>query len=80
MTTKVPVPTGGSSEKVTPTTDMEDIPVSSATLYHFVFGLIFIALVAGLFVWLGGLQFVRRILPGSSQARYRKVEDEDVEK
>jgi len=77
---EVPVPTSDSNEKVTPTTEMEDTPVFSSYLSPLIFTLVLIALAAALFVWLGGIQFVRRILPGSSRAQYRKVDEEDLEK
>ncbi|KAJ6499085.1 peptidylprolyl isomerase B [Mycena sanguinolenta] len=56
----------------------EDVPEPS--VYRFIFVvLLFLAASGGIFAWLGGMRWLRRVF-GASHAGYRKVEEDDLEK
>jgi peptidyl-prolyl cis-trans isomerase B (cyclophilin B) len=58
----------------------EEEEVPEPSVYRFIFiVLLFVAASGGIFAWLGGMRWLRRVL-GSSPAGYRKVDDEDLEK
>ncbi|KAJ7496081.1 peptidylprolyl isomerase B [Mycena galericulata] len=59
--------------------DDEDIPEPSSYKVFF-FALVLIGASGGLFWYLGGLRWARRVLGMQESVRYRKVEDEDLEK
>ncbi|KAF8894018.1 peptidylprolyl isomerase B [Infundibulicybe gibba] len=69
-------------KETTPTTDLEDVPVhAQGPQYRTIFfGIVSVGFAAAMFVWLGGLRYVKRALGGKSQARYRKLDEDDVEK
>ncbi|KAJ6587122.1 peptidylprolyl isomerase B [Mycena vulgaris] len=56
----------------------EEVPTESYQVIFFV--LVFVAASAGLFVWLGGLRWARRVLGMQESVKYRQVGDEDLEK
>jgi len=59
----------------------EDEGVPEPSIFQFLFGLfIFVGAGGALFIWLGGLRYVRRGLGMPESAGYRKVDEEDPEK
>jgi len=58
----------------------EEEEVPEPSVYRLIFlVMLFVAASGGIFAWLGGMRWLRRVL-GVSPAGYRKVDDEDLEK
>jgi peptidyl-prolyl cis-trans isomerase B (cyclophilin B) len=73
-----PVATGTASE-VSSTSETDVIP-SSSSFANALFLLIIFGVLIGAFVWIGGLRYLARFLPGDMQARYSRVANDDLVK
>jgi len=65
---------------VASSTETAIIPPSSVGFADTLFFLIIFGVLAGVFVWLGGLRYLSRFLPASMRSQYTKVGDDDLVK
>lgn len=65
---------------VASSTETAIIPPSSVGFANTLFFLIIFGVLAGAFVWLGGLRYLSRFLPATMRSQYTKVGDDDVVK
>lgn len=84
-----PAPTKAVVDEVEPAVSEEDAlaeseevyPTISSPLNYLFFGFIVLVIPSALFVYCGGLQWMRRVLgSGPSKGKYKKVRDQDLEK
>jgi len=61
------------------TSELEEIAAEPHSYSNIFVGLILFGVAVGLFLWLGGLRWVRRVLAGKERGQYRKVDEEDLE-
>jgi peptidyl-prolyl cis-trans isomerase B (cyclophilin B) len=72
--------TGEVAASGTSSTETAIIPPSSVGFAGTLFLLIIFGVLAGAFVWLGGLRYLSRFLPTSMRSQYTKVADDDLVK
>jgi len=65
---------------VTSSTETADIPPSSVAFANALFLLIIFGVLAGAFVWFGGIRYLSRCLPSSMRSQYSRVADDDLVK
>lgn len=83
-----PTATKNVPEVPVPVSDIEDdadvaYPVLSSPFEYLLLGLIVLVLPAGIFVWCGGVSWVRRVFAertGKAKGKYAKVKSDDLEK
>ena len=61
-------------------TETAVIPLLSVGFANVLFLLIIFGVLAGAFVWLGGMRYLSRVLPTSMRSQYTKVADDEVVK
>ncbi|KAJ7268771.1 peptidylprolyl isomerase B [Mycena haematopus] len=81
----IPTTTRAASPVITPAASVtleeeEEVDIPEPSVYRFIFlVLLFVAASGGIFAWLGGMRWLRRVF-GVTPEGYRKVEEEDLEK
>lgn len=63
-----------------PTADIEESEVDSHLFRNIFFGLVFLGLLSGAFIYFGGLRWARQHILSGRGATYRKIAEDDVEK
>jgi hypothetical protein len=58
----------------------EEVAPTQSSYQILFFLIVFVGASGGLFVWLGGMRWARRVLGMQESVKYRKVDDEDLEK
>lgn len=71
--------TAASSQETKSTADVDPITYGEKAPRTMLTGLVIIAIAAGLFLWFGGLRWVRQRF-SMSRFGYKKVDEDDVEK
>lgn len=61
------------------TSELEETAAEPHSYSNIFVGLVLFGAAVGLFLWLGGLRWARRVLAGKERGKYRKVDEEDVE-
>jgi len=65
---------------VTSSTETAIVPPSSVAFANALFFLIIFGVLAGAFVWFGGIRYLSRYLPSSMRSQYSRVADDDLVK
>jgi len=78
-TANPPTPVSTDASEVSSTSEIDIVPPSS-TFANFFFIIIIFGVIIGAFVWIGGLRYLSRFLPGGVRARYSKVANDDLVK
>jgi len=65
---------------VTSSTETAIVPPSSVAFANILFLLIIFGVLAGAFVWFGGIRYLSRYLPTSTQSQYSRVVEDDLVK
>jgi len=79
ITGTAPTPIASNPSQVSSNSETDPIPTSS-TFTNMFFILIIFGVLASAFVWIGGVRYLTRFLPGGLQARYARVADDDLVK